>query len=417
MSSDARRFTFLQISDAHLDSIALATGFPLTIAQRAAREKELLQVVVDALRAAKERQVDIVMLVGDLWHNETVRGATVQSVIESCAELGEIPVLIAPGNRDYFSASSFYNNEALELRGLPAWPENVFIFDSPEFKSLQHPFRSNITFTGRAFISPETISERLLSMPIEREDSEISILLYHGALEAYSGNDADRENKMTAPFSTAELKSQNFTYAALGHYHDYTEVRLDSGLLLGAYSGCPSGRSFYETGPRCVLFGAIEPGRPGRWNLQLEPVELDKRRLIMVASDITGLAKDDMQEEIVANIEEQGGRAVTDIVFLHMEGRYGADNDPQLMLAELRQRFPELVVYDNTRPDFLAESYEQNSAESKFIEALLELKRRIERARSSGESDTGLSGKVVEDALYYGLDALKNKRITLRNVD
>ena len=47
--------------------------------------------------------------------------------------------------------------------------------------------------------------------------------------------------------------------------------------------------------------------RPGRWNVTLEPVELDTRRLCMVACDIGELPGDDLVEELAASIEEQGG--------------------------------------------------------------------------------------------------------------
>jgi hypothetical protein len=53
---------------------------------------------------------------------------------------------------------------------------------------------------------------------------------------------------------------------------------------------------------------------------------------------------------------------------------------------------------------------------------MLILKRKAEReapiqSEFSLESATKLSGRTVEDALYYGLDALRQKRVNLRNVD
>lgn len=419
MSSETRSFSFVQVSDVHLDSRLLATGFPLKIPQRRAREEELLQALFDSFKLAVERKVDAVLIPGDLWHNESVRTATIEKVVRACAELGDIQVFICPGNRDFYSLESPYNSDALEIRGVQPWSANVHIFKSEQFTTIVHPLRPDVSFTGRAFTSEDVNLARLLSTPAPKSDTEINILLFHGALDGYMGNDMDRPNKQTAPFSLAELKSQNFTYAAIGHYHDFTEIRMDTGLLLGAYSGCPASRSFFETGPRHVLYGVIEAGRPGRWNIALEPIELDNRRLVMVAADITGLSIEDMLEELVVNIDDQGGRSETDIVFLHLEGRYSPANDPAVVLNELRERFPELVVYDNTRPDYLAETYDERTVEGRFIEGLLELKRRIERARAGtdGDADYPLSGKIVEDALYYGLDALKQRRITVRNVD
>ncbi len=75
------------------------------------------------------------------------------------------------------------------------------------------------------------------------------------------------------------------------------------------------------------------------------------------------------------------------------------------------------MIYNNTRPDYLSETYNQQGTEWAYIEALLELKQRIERARTDTDSEAALSGKIVEDALYYGLDAMRQRRITVRNVD
>jgi len=422
MTAEPRRFTFLQLSDVHLDSRALAVGAPLTIAQRRMREQELLQAFVRALATAKQQQVDVVLIPGDLWENDTVRGDTIIRVIEACGALGDIPILITPGNRDYYSADSPYNARALQIRGLPPWPQNVFIFSSEQFVTISHPLRSDVSFTGRAFTSEKPLETRLLKNMLPRqEDAAINILVLHGALDGYCGADADWPGKITGPFSAAELKAQNFTYAALGHFHEFTEVKLESGLLLGAYSGCLGGRTFDELGPRCALFGTIEPGRPGRWSVALEPMEFDTRRLIMVGADITGLSADDMMDEISLSIEDQDGRPECDIVYLHLEGRYSPNTDPDSVVERLRERFSQLVVYDTTRSDYLGEKYDQRTTEWKFIGALLELKQKIERARAGTELDTTngsqLSGPIVEDALYFGLDALRQKRITVRNVD
>ncbi len=107
MSAETRRFTFLQVSDSHLDSKALATAFPLTIAQRRMREAECLETLLRALSMAAERAVDAVLIPGDLWHNETVRASTVLKIIAAFDQLKGTPVIIAPGNRDCLSAVRF----------------------------------------------------------------------------------------------------------------------------------------------------------------------------------------------------------------------------------------------------------------------------------------------------------------------
>ena len=57
---------------------------------------------------------------------------------------------------------------------------------------------------------------------------------------------------------------------------------------------------------------------------------------------------------------------------------------------------------------------------------MLVLKKEAEKRMTSESSDDAskglsgivhLTGSIVEDALYYGLDALQQKKVNLRNVD
>ncbi|HEY9774112.1 MAG TPA: metallophosphoesterase [Planktothrix sp.] len=417
MASEVSRFTFLQLSDVHLDSRQLALSAPLSQAQRLKREQEVLQTFLRSLDVARDHKVDVVLIPGDLWENETVTGNTITTVIQACASLGNIPILIAPGNRDYYSSESPYNAKTLKLRGLPAWSDNVVSFSQEKFVTIRHPHRQEVTFTGRAFTSPKVESERLLKDPIAKVDG-LNLLVFHGALEGYAGADADWENKQTAPFSAQELRAQNFAYAALGHYHEICEVRTETGVLLGAYSGCPSGRNFDEPGPHCVLLGTIESNKNGAYDVQLEPIEVDSRRLLTVSADITGLSSQDMMDEITLAIEDQGGRPKTDIVLVNLDGTFAASVNPEQVLQQLRSRYCDLVVVDNSRPDYLSEKFDTRTTEAKYIDALLALKRDIEQKRVTTPGITNaLTGAIVEDALYYGLDALRQKRITIRDVD
>ena len=90
----------------------------------------------------------------------------------------------------------------------------------------------------------------------------------------------------------------------------------------------------------------------------------------------------------------------------------------------LSDQFYCLQILDNTRADYLAERFDQRTTEWKFIESMLEMKTRAEKLKHqelgsdslTGMTGSDVSGKTVEDALYYGLDALKTKQVTVRNV-
>jgi DNA repair protein SbcD/Mre11 len=417
MAKGSGRFKFLQFSDVHLDSRLSVLKLPLSPKERQQRRREVLEVFLLALEVAKYEEVDAVLIPGDLWHNQTIKAATISKIVAGCADLGDLPVIIAPGDRDCYGLDSFYNNDVLQWYGLPTWPDNVHVFRSQEFSTYIHPYRSDVAFTGRALVDSAPQAERPLAFPVARNlDAPINVLLLSGSIDGYTGADKESEPAPFSPFTAEELEEAQFTYAALGHYQDYTEVLSGSGDILGAYSGSLAGRGFDELGPRFALVGTIQNNEFGAWQCTIEPMELDRRRMVMVSTDISGLSANDMLEEITMSIAEQGGRIENDLVFLQLEGKYRSDSNPGLVIEALRDRYYNVAVMDYTRPDYLSESFDARTTEAKFVDSLLALKRNVET--HGGISDTTENmARAIEDALYYGLDALKQKKVTVRDVD
>jgi hypothetical protein len=123
-----------------------------------------------------------------------------------------------------------------------------------------------------------------------------------------------------------------------------------------------------------------------------------------------------MLEEITMGIADQGGRIESDFVFLQLEGNYRIDTNPTAIIEELRYRYYNVAVMDYTRPDYLSETFDERTTEAKFVESLLDMKKNAENV--GAESDTTQNdASLIEDALYYGLDALRRKRVTVRDVD
>jgi len=413
-------FTFLQLSDVHLDSPQNHGVISYGPAQRAERYADLVEALVNALMIGRDRNVDAVFIAGGLWNHDTIRSTTAGTVLEALEELGATPVYILPSDSDPFTIESPYNSRFLSARGMRGWPRNAVIFKSSEFVTHRHPTRPEVTVTGFASTTRTRVRQRLLSEPVcPDERGELSILLYHGSLDSYGGMDGMDPTRVSAPFSKEELGAQGFTYAALGHHHEYTEVRDDEGLLLGAYSGCLAGRNFEEIGPRVAVIGTIENGQTS-----LEPVEVSRNRLMYIAVDVSGLDYEALKEEIVISMEEQDVRPEEDIVTLVMDGRYSQGAHPEEVIHEIQDAFRRLIIVDRTRPDYLSEEFDPRTTEATFVENMLDRMHQAEELRQRetvGDSLTGipafLSGKTVEDALYYGLDALKHRKVTVRHVD
>jgi len=440
MTQAVSNFKFLQFSDVLLDSKLTHAGmsntgfshsnFALPREERAERAREILEATINAFALAKNERVDAVLIPGGLWDNVTVTGYTVNTLIEAVASLGSIPVYIAPGHRDFYTRSCLYTNDMLSARGYRHWPSNVHIFTSEHFTSVAHPTRGDVAFVGRAFSKASRRTERILSGKLPKvARAAINIGVFAGTLESHPSIIADAsrlhvQKPLVYPFSEEELASQSLTYAAVGNIKEAYQIISSDDRLLGAYAGCLAGGTFDELGSRYAILGEIEVDSNGKSSVNLIPQELDIRRMMFVTVDVSGLGDEDMADEILVNLEEAGVRVDTDIVALNLEGRHKPGANPKQMADSLAQDFYCLRVVDNTRANYLAEKFDERTTEWKYIEAMLEMKTRAERAKNQelgGDSLTGMpgsdvSGKTVEDALYYGLDALRTKKVTVRNV-
>jgi len=387
-------FRFLQFSDVHLGSRLTGSRLAWPAERRAQRIREITEAALNACRLAREYAVEALLLPGDLWDDETVSAETIKQLIDAFAALDPIPVFIAPGNHDFCSPTSPYNDDVLRARDLPPWPPNVHIFRSPTFTTVRHPARPEVTITGRAFVQNVSIEERLLRDPIPRPAASLSVLLFHGSWIEYAGRDRFEEDKLfTAPFSRAELLAQGFSYAALGHYHHYAEITDERGHVRAAYAGCLAGRYLSEAGPHFALLAEMND----RGLVAVEKVRVDERTIHDVDVDVTG-AEDErsVRERIRRKLLECGAHP-SDIIFLRLRGRRSRGLRVTATAEELQQEYFHLALADLTRPAYELDRADPRTVQGRFIH---EMQRRIAAASDPRERT------LLERALAYGLDAL-----------
>jgi DNA repair exonuclease SbcCD nuclease subunit len=402
--------TFLQISDLHLDSMLLSGRLALPEAKARLRRDELRQILPRAARLARERRAQIVLIPGDLFDDEAVAQDTVNFVIDHLGALDPIPVVIAPGNHDFYSLGSPYNDDLLGARRQRRWPANVHIFRDGSWSTRLLPSLPGVTVTGMAHAANALLNRRLLADRIGRPEAAcvpggIHLLLFHGS------RDHARlpEGKLrTLPFSEEELAAQGFDYAAVGHYHDHSPLNSADGRVLGAYAGCPAGRGVDEQGARHVLVGeVIKEG--GVTRVRLEPVRLDPRAVRVVETDCTGATH---REAIAARIEaalQAGGAAEGDLVHLRLTGRVPPGIDMRVAEMLPPDRFFHVTAdLSALKPDYDVDRYRDGTlrtTEARFARELL--------GRLDAETDPARR-RILENALYYGLDALLQKSVVPR---
>lgn len=438
------RFKFLQFSDILLDSkltlsmpataghAPLNCGFALPRAERQERAREILETTINAFSLAASENVDAILMPGGLFDANTVSGYTINTLIESIATISHIPIFITPGLEDFYTRSSLYAADMLQARGLKSWPANVHIFSHEHFESVLVPGRGDVAISGRAITKGSRRSERILSGKVPKNNNAaINVAMLAATLETHpqvahlAGTKA-----IVYPISQEEMEAQKMSYFALGHLPEAHKIEdlAGEGRTIGAYAGCLASGSFDKLGPRVALLGEIGVDSLGNTEVDLTPQEIDERRMMLVVVDVSGLGDGDIKEEIMVHIEDSGVRPDTDIVALSLEGGCKPGANPKRVADSLASSFYCMLVVDNTRPDYLAERFDERTTEWKYIQSMLQMKTRAERSGTkdpegselsdslSGVPGRDLSGKTVEDALYYGLDALRQKRVTIRNV-
>ncbi|MFR3964875.1 MAG: metallophosphoesterase family protein [Oscillospiraceae bacterium] len=155
----------LHTADFHLDSAF--TALPEEKARL--RRQEARQLTDRLVDYANDHGVELLLLAGDLFDSDQLYGQTAQELARSLARFRGHAV-IAPGNHDFYAASSPY------ARLL--WPENVHIFREERLQRLPFPQYGCVVY-GAAFTAPAAPAG--LPGSLDPEDEGLArILLLHG---------------------------------------------------------------------------------------------------------------------------------------------------------------------------------------------------------------------------------------------
>ena len=270
----------MHLADFHLDSAF--SGFSKERADL--KREELRSCFVNAMSIAKERGVKLVLIPGDLFDTPFCSALTRKTVFDAISQL-DCPVVIAPGNHDYYNKNGTYADANL--------PDNVFVFTSTEIGRFDFD-DIGISVLGYAFTS-ERYEENPLSGDVVTSKDNINILCAHTELSVPLSR--------YAPMTPSSIAGLGFSYAALGHVHNPGEpIEIDNSLI--AYSGFAQGRSFDELGDGGAYIVDIsnDTGRA-----TLERIKLSSMRYEIERVDITSLSSDEeVIQKLKATVEGKG---------------------------------------------------------------------------------------------------------------
>ena len=398
----------LQISDLHL-------GRPfawLPPERRELRRRDQQQALEQAVKHAIERGANAILVPGDLFDGIPVDTASLTFALRAFAVPGCPPVFIAPGNHDPASQdSAAWNPRLLQARG-SHWPSHVHVFDSPKWSALPLPGHAGVRIWGRAFLTSSGTMERPLAAGAlkaltPRQPGSIDIAVFHGSREGR----CPPSQKITAPFSDAEVEASPFVYHAVGHYHVRSEIvqepgtaATSAGVRLG-YAGSPVALDYTEPGEHGALEILMRYSSDS-CVVSSEIVKLDRRRVLATQADVTGCTTPEQVDRRILHAFAAVGVGEQDFTKLMMIGRLSPGVRWTSPGADVFARaFHVRWDRGQVRPDYDLEQLRKSdgrSTEERFALDLL--------AQIDGETDPE-QRVALERALYYGLDAFRLREV------
>jgi DNA repair exonuclease SbcCD nuclease subunit len=283
-------------------------------AVRRREQRELLERLTDIVNG---ENIQLVLLAGDLLDSAASYFETQEVLVRAFTRM-RAEIFIAPGNHDYYCAKSPYAYMKL--------PPNVHLFTSPVLSAVTLP-ELGCRVWGAGF--NDQYSRPLLSGFSAPESDLTDIMVLHGDMAGDAYNH----------IKEAEIASSGLHYLALGHIHTFSGIK-KAGKTTYAYSGCPEGRGFDETGEKGVIVGTVSKSG---CDLAFRP--LGGRAYKILRVDVT-----DKPDAYSAVCDALPANTSRDIYRIILCGETDGVPDTASVIGRLTDQFFDLTVTDQTVP-------------------------------------------------------------------
>ena len=356
----------LHAADLHLDSPF--EGLPAgKAALRRGEQRELLGRLAEL---ARQEQAQLVLLAGDLLDSDNTYYETGEELVRCLTGMG-VPVIIAPGNHDFYTPKSPWARLKL--------PANVHVFTKNELNYVELP-RLNARVYGAAFTEKRS-GPLLKGMSAERESGVRNLLVLHGEVGV--------RDSAYDPITEEDLAGSGMDYAALGHIHRASGL-LRAGQTWYSWPGCPEGRGFDETGEKTVNLVTLSDDGGCR----LETRSIAMRRYETLKVDVTG------GDPLLAVHTLLPDDTVRDVYRIVLTGETDESPNINRLYASLSELFFELQLRDETR---LRRGLWERAGDDTLRGLFLKKLREKYDAASDEEAR-----RAIEQAARWGLAALDN---------
>jgi DNA repair exonuclease SbcCD nuclease subunit len=289
------------------------------------------------IKFAKEKEVDAIVICGDLFNSNCPDERDVKFVFDLFSTMPNIKIYIVPGEFDYLGIDNLYN--------IGRMPKNVYVF-------------------------------RNGSDSYEINKKDINILAVYGR----ENENSQITNKI---FKKDEVSKIGFDYAALGKDHDYKSILSIGSTVMAAYCGSLVSMNFEDSKNKGFIYMEMDKNRSN-----FEFIELDIETFDRLEIDVTSCQE---QDEIIDKIRTSIGSGVYEVI---LTGEMNVDsyiNEDDLLEEINNIRI--LDIKDKTKIRYFDEDiYIPHTAKSIFVQSILE-------NINNGQADENLYKKVLKYGL------------------
>jgi exonuclease SbcD len=303
------RLKLVLFSDLHLDSSF--TWMEPSAARR--RRQALRDTLLRIVDLAVAERADALLCGGDLYEQDRITPNTAEFLRGAFEGLHPVPVLLAPGNHDWWGGESLYQRVG--------WSPNVHLFTDARLRPFE--LAEGFTVWGGAHQAPANTDDFLTRFTVDR--SGVNVALFHGSERVWF-TQQEQPKQPHAPFDVVEIERARLQHAFLGHFHRPKNAELFT------YPGNPDPLSFGEDGQRGAVVATIGPDGT-----------VDRRTQLVAATsvhdltvDVTGCAsQQDVRDLLHARLAGLSGS-----VRVTLEGELGTEVD--LPPADLNALAPQI---------------------------------------------------------------------------
>ncbi|UNC92389.1 metallophosphoesterase family protein [Candidatus Contubernalis alkaliaceticus] len=379
-----KEIKFLQTGDIHLETAFTGQNFSLEMARR--RRNEIKEVFSRIIKIAEESKVDLILITGDLFEHKFVTKSVIRFMQRKLLRIPHIKVFITPGDSDPALADSYYRTFC--------WPKNVHIFLEDHWKYVDLP-HLNLRVYGFGWNQWEIKKPLLRELKIESGNC-LNLVMLHGDTFGRLGE------SNSLPISESDLRECKADYVALGHIHQNHRVP-SKGKIIANYAGSPEPLGFGEPGEHGVLMGVLS-----KKGVNLKFLSTAKRTYFENKFRITS----EMSIKDICNGIRDSAKKEDRMHHLYRLKLTGEKDEAVNLSNEVFQELLKddyfyLEVKDYTNPDYDLEAVIRENLHTAPGIFTLKMKEEIDREK-------GREREVINKALYYGLDTLLGKKVSLR---